>query len=123
MKKLFIITFFAIFSVISNNFNDYICIKILDVQEIKYYYVYKAFEIEKKDTLTFISSKSDIEFKMIKLEKDSIYKVKTRIKSTIKITDSTYVFCKHGKTYIENVQISDKNKLPNIIIYFNKVNN
>jgi hypothetical protein len=123
MKKLFIVTFFAIFSMIPNNSNDYRCIKILDIQEIKYYYVYKAFEIEKKDTLTFISSKSDIEFRMIMLEKDSIYKIKTRIKSTIKISDSTYVFCKHGKTIIENVQISDKNKLPIMIIDFNKINN
>lgn len=99
------------------------CVKILDIQEIDYYYVYLTLDTEKKDSVRFISSKSDDEFKKIFLQKDSFYRIQTRIKSSIKISDSSYLFCKHGKTIINNVQISDKGKLPILIVDFEKTNN
>lgn len=98
------------------SFGQNSCIKILEVNEIKYYYVYKAFDVSNKDTITVLSSKLDKEFEIIKLNKNEFYKVKTRIKSAIKISEEEYFLCKHAITIIDGVPISDEKKLPILII-------
>jgi hypothetical protein len=97
------------------------CIKILEVNEIKYYYVYKVFDVSVKDTITILSSKLDTEFEIIKLDINKFYKVETRLQSAIKISEEKYKFCKHAITIIEEVQISDKYKLPVLILNFKEV--
>ncbi len=122
MKTLYKKTLFCLFLVICNySFAQENCIKILDVNEIKYYYVYKAVNVYENDTITILSSKLDKEFKIIKLEKNNFYEVKTRLKSAIKISDEKYIFCKPVINKIEDTQISDENKLPVLILDYKNV--
>lgn len=125
MKSIYRTIFLFLFLILSIFGFGQSCIKILERKEINYYYVYKALRLSSKenDTITMLSSKSDPEFKTIILDVNYIYDVKVRTKSAVKISDEKYLFSKHAVTKIGNIQISDKNKLPVIILEYNKVKN
>lgn len=117
--KKIVLLLFLVFNNIS--FGQENCIQVLEVNEIKYYYVYKALSIATNDTITILSSKLDTEFDLIKLDKNKYYKIETRLKSAIKISEEKYVFCKHAITTIENIAISDKYKLPVLVLNYKEV--
>lgn len=122
MKSLFgKIILFLFLGLSSTCFGQEKCIQVLEVNEIRYYYVYKVFEIPSNDTITIISSKLDPEFETIKLEKNKFYKVKTRLRSAIKISEEKHLFCKHAITIIENIPISDKYNLPVLVLDYKEV--
>jgi len=112
-KKILVPLFYLIFNY---TFSQKKCIKVLEVHKIKYYYVYKAFNCQRNDTITLISSKLDKEFKKIELLKNNCYIVDTRLRSAIKISEIRHFITKHAITIIEDIQISDKNNLPVLIL-------
>lgn len=121
MKNLNIIIIFVCLVFGNYSFGQERCIKVLNVNEIKYYYIYSVFDTSSNDTLRMISSKLDKEFKILKLDKDEFYDVSTRIKSAIKISEEEYLFCKHAINEVEGIKISDENKLPVLILDYKKV--
>lgn len=119
MKKLL---FISIFIICKFSFGqEKKVIKVLEVDEIKYYYVYKTIDISTNDTIILLGSRLDKEFKTVKLVKNSYYEVETRFKSAIKISNEKYMFCKPAVTKIDGIQISDKYSLPVLILDFKKV--
>jgi len=95
-------------------------IKVLTIQSIEYYYVYKVYDYCSKDTIILLSSRADKEFKKIELNIGKCYKVETRLKSAIKVSKDEYVFCKPNKTTLDNVEISDDG-LPVLILNFREL--
>jgi len=119
IKKTLLLLLFSVFC--NHTFGQKKNIKILNIESIKYYYVYKAFDFNNKDTIVLLSSKKDKEFKLIKLEKDSTYHTETRPLSAIKISEGKYIFCKPTINIIDNIKISNRDKLPVLILDSKKV--
>lgn len=118
-KKILSITLFLLF--VNFVYGQKKEIKVLEIKSIKYYYVYKTYNYCSKDTIILLSSRADSEFKKIKLEIENCYKIETRPKSAIKISEEEYMFCKPTETNIEGVRISDKDKLPVLILDHKKL--
>lgn len=118
--KIFLIFMFLIQW--SYSIGQIACVKVLEVDEVAYYYVYSAFNFSQNDTIILLGSKLDEEFKTIKLDKNNLYKIKTRLRSAIKVSDEKYIFSKHAITTINDIQISNKNQLPILILDYKKVN-
>jgi len=115
MKKLLFLSLFFT----CNLFSQEIKVKIIDIKAIDYYYVYKAVNYNLNDTITLLGSKvNSEEAKLVLLNTDECYKLKTRLKSAIKISPDKYFFCKPNITIIENVQISDESSLPILILEY-----
>jgi hypothetical protein len=116
MKILILILFFS-----QSLFSQDLTVKILNSKETKYYFIYNTIESLNQDSLIFISSKSDNEFPIFKLEKDKCYKIKYRLRSAIKIEEEIHFLCKPNRTSIEGVQISDTSSLPKLILDYSEV--
>lgn len=111
MKFLYKKIIFVLFLMTSSfSFGQKKWVKILEVKEIKYYYVYKAINKSTKDTITLLGSKLDEEFKIVKLAKDYSYKIKTRPRSLIQTSENMVFICTPAITIFEGVQISDEKK-------------
>lgn len=123
MRRFFKIVIFITFLInYSYSKGQIECIEILKMDEIEYYYVYTVLNFSTKDTITILGSKNDEEFDRVKLDQGNLYKIKTRTKSAIKVSEEGYIFCKPAITTIDNIRISDENKLPVLILDYLRVN-
>ena len=112
-----VILLFIFYFILNSIYSQRKKIKVLKIQSIEYYYVYKAYNYCTKDTIVLISSKADDEFKKIKLSEGKSYEVETRLKSAIKVSEDEYVFCRPNVTTLENIKISGDG-LPILILNF-----
>jgi hypothetical protein len=99
-------------------------IKVIEITNIEYYYVYKAVEFEKTQTDTIIllgNKPNNKEYKEILLQKDKKYEVETRLKSAIKMSEEKYMFCKPTRNVLNNVVISNKKSLPILILDYKEI--
>jgi hypothetical protein len=118
MKQILYILLIAIPTI---SFCQELKVKIIEVDSIDYYYVYKAIEREKADTITILSNKfKDNESDVIALDENNYYDLKTRFKSSIKTSLDKYLFCNPGITTINNIRISDESSLPVLILEYTK---
>ena len=120
MYKFIIILLFN-----SHLFSQEMKVKIIEVNSIDFYYVYKAkvCDSEMSNIITIISNKfKDKESDAIELKENDCYEIKTRLKSNIKTSLDKYLFCNPGKTTINNIRISDESSLPVLILEYKKIN-
>ena len=115
-----VILLFIFYFILNSIYSQKKIIKVLTIQNIEFYYVYKAYDYCSKDTIVLLSSKADDEFKKFRLNIGKRYVVETRPKSAIKISKDEYVFCKPNVTTLENIKISDDG-LPILILNFKEL--
>lgn len=99
-------------------------IKVIEITNIGYYYVYKAVEYEKipADTIILLGNKANNkDYEVMLLQKDKKYEVETRLKSAIKMSEDKYMFCKPTRNVLNGVIISDKKNLPVLILNYKEI--
>ena len=99
-------------------------IKVIEITNIDYYYVYKVIEYEKSsiDTLILLGNKpNNKDYKEILLQKNKLYEIETRLKSAIKMSEDKYMFCKPTENILNNVIISNKKSLPILILNYKEI--
>jgi|GEM_PF-6589829 len=99
-------------------------IKVIEINDIKYYHVYKVLDLTTvtKDTLLFLGcKKNNTDFKEIKLDLQKQYNITTQFIYPVKISDDEYLFSKPGVNIIDYIRISQKGNLPVLITDYEPV--
>lgn len=92
------------------------------IEQIKYYYVYTACDLETNETFIILGCKNnDSEFVKVKLDLDKKYLIEYRYQSFIKIDEKKYIRCIHTRTIINNIAISDKGNIPLLITKYKNI--
>ena len=94
-------------------------IKIISVEEIDYYYVYKVIDGSTimNDTLIILSANNNSnDFKEIKLIPGQKYHVETRKLHSFRVAKDKVIFCSPGVEKINGITVANKGSLPVLIL-------